>query len=164
MGSTERIAELRRAASAAEARAVECHQRLEGLRSISRVTECDARRAGQRLADATVRAETATRRLAAVRRAHAERRIVRAIAVQVAELPARLDDLDAASMGGRLRRSAREDPSSVGQLWLGFARSGGTCGFLEFDAYVNGAWTMPLADRVVLQQVVWGREHGDELD
>lgn len=75
------------------------------------------------------------------------------------DLPARLTSDDASSVGGRLLRSVREGSWPVRALWLDFVGYRGSFDYWEFDGYVNGLWTMPLADRLVLAQVVWEREH-----
>ena len=59
--------------------------------------------------------------------------------------------------GGRTPR--RGYPKHAPDLWHEFLACGGDVPFMEFDAYLHGAWSMPLHGRRVLEHVWWERAH-----
>jgi hypothetical protein len=157
VGSSGRAEQLRLAASAAEARAMECRDRLDGLRGEPTTSTEDVRRARERLATAASRAQAAEQRLAELQALRTTRKVRGRPHVDdgACALPERLTDDGASSFAGRLLESVRKGRCNGNDLWLEFATYGGSCDFWEFDAYLNGLWVMPLPARRVLEQVWW---------
>jgi hypothetical protein len=126
------------AATAAGARAAECHRRAAQLAQGQHVDADDARRARGSLVRAGERAALARRRLI-------DRQL----------LGARLPGLgldeppDAPTVRGRARRLDR------GPLFEAYFALGGVCTAFELDAFVHAALELPHHELSVLAQAIW---------
>ncbi|GAA2032584.1 hypothetical protein GCM10009740_23410 [Terrabacter terrae] len=148
-------------ATAAESRAAECRRRVSDLQAAGAVMGGPALAlARDRLARARARAAAAERRLAEAVRNHEALTMLRQAGSSVEPvrpaLPGLLGDAAPTTQAGAQAlawlRSGAIDPAD---LWWDFVSLGGRADFVEFDAYLNGAWTMSERDRTVLEHVCW---------
>jgi len=148
-------------ATAAESRAAECRRRVSDLQEAGALIGSPAvALARDRLARARARAAAAERRLAEAVRNHDALTVLRLSRSSVhpagASLPGLLTGAAPTTQAGARTlawlRTGAIDPAD---LWWEFVSLGGWADFVEFDAYLNGAWTMSERDRTVLDHVCW---------
>ncbi|MGW5241755.1 hypothetical protein ACWEOW_22710 [Monashia sp. NPDC004114] len=149
------------AATAAGERAVECRNRLAEFEDGTVVSRFEhVTRANQRLAEAIQRARAAEKRLGNLQvRTQVHQALRRAGLPSVNQppaLPARLVPASAVTpLAHDLLDWVSEGSVGVHDLWLAFLAYSGEVSFMEFDAYLHGAWSMSERDRQVLDQVCW---------
>jgi hypothetical protein len=134
------------AADAAQARAVECRNRVTQLALHQQVRAEDVHLARAALARAQDRAEAARRRLAAAR--------LRRLGSSPWVVAAALAHTDAASLDLAPLRAATRELSERG-LYVTYFALGGNCEPLELDAFAHGALELPTEELAVLAHAVW---------
>jgi hypothetical protein len=158
-------AEWAHAREAARVRATECGARLYALlEQGAPSTEADVARAQDRALSAAARALEARERLSRAMQWRHERESLRRLDVtglwKPSVLPSRLDPGPGLrGTGARLRHALDSGAVATEDLWREFVAYGGNVALMEFDAYLNGAWSMALEDLRVLEHLWWEREH-----
>jgi hypothetical protein len=163
-------AAFRTAATAARERAEQCRRRraelLTGacLSGPDRVALANERlaRANEHLERAIERAHAAEGLRADVVGTHQFNQVLLRAGVSPVggrpHLPPRLDHASVATpLAAGLLQSISSGSATVLELWITFSGYGGEASYIEFEGYVNGAWSMSAPDRQLLSHVY--REH-----